>query len=196
MDIKDKLGNESIENYIIDYFKKYELGEYGELDNNTRKQLESIEKYFIICDGELNELLKRRNKIKLDIVGVSTNVEGLGRTTIYKKDILKIYINKRIGSIINKHKEIMISERYNLLEEKYRESATLIDQVKIELIDSVENKVKIEKLEEQVKKINSITRRLESEKIQYVERIYMLEKKLRVYREKNDVENNVVSIIK
>lgn len=196
MDMECKLKCESIEEHIINYFKRYEFGEYRALDDNTRKQLAIIEEYFIMCEGELNELLERRNKIRLDIVGVSKNVEGLGRTTIYKKDILIRYINKRIDAVKNKHKEIMISEQYNSLLEKYRESETLIEQVKIELINAVENKIKVEKLEEEVSKLNLLIRKSESEKIQYIANIYRLGKELNADKERDAVKSNVVSINK
>lgn len=196
MDIEEKKIYKKIENYIVEYFKRYEFGDYNELDNNTKEQLINIEKYFITSEEELNKLIKKKNEIKLDIVGISCKVDNLGRTTIYKKDILKNYINKRVGIIKNKYKDIMISDQYKMIEEKYRESETLIEQVKIELIDVSENRIKIEKLDKEVKKLNSIIRRHEKEKKQYVDRIYILQKELNAYKERSSVKDNVVSFNK
>jgi hypothetical protein len=170
--------NLDTENDIYKYLVQYDLDNFDSLDTNTKEQIISIEEYFKKCELKLTEVKKLKNEIKLDITGVCSNVEAVGKTTIYKKELLRVYISKRIASLKSKFKDMFVSEQFEQLEKGYKEMQELVDDVKINLVGIIQKNDKIARLEKENRLLQEKFDKAENEKKQHANLAYELQQAL------------------
>ncbi|MGO4348134.1 hypothetical protein AB4Z45_21820 [Paenibacillus sp. MCAF9] len=147
------MGNE-IDNIISTFIIKYNIenGNYDDLDLKVKEKFNKIETYIQDFIQQQCNLSKAIKKSKLTLLDVSQG-SGISRSSIYAKaDILKKYIDERIGEI--EREDILSLNEKGKLENELHQLREYTRKLEIHIIENVILENKIEQLEKQLKHLN------------------------------------------